>query len=349
MKTPMIAAYYDGTVSTRHTVQISLVNGSIIINGNDINLSYPTAAVIIPPAVGSIRRTMRLPDGGLCEFEESPAVAILDKACSSAGGENLIHRWERSLFLALCALAVTVLVVALFLRFGVPAMAKHIAMALPPDTESRIGSEALKTLDQFIMKPTKLDQSRRDELSDLFRRVAGKEPAAAAYRLEFRAVPAAGANAFALPAGIVVITDDLVALAKNDDEIAAVLAHELGHVRNRHIIRHILQSSATGLIVATLTGDVTSITSLAATLPTVLMDTSFSREFEREADDAALAWMKTANIPPRRYGEILARLQAQLDSRRGTSTGNDNSVRNYLSTHPETGERIRRILKAGGE
>jgi len=126
-----------------------------------------------------------------------------------------------------------------------------------------------------------------------------------------------------------------------------VLAHELGHVRGHHIMRHILQSSAAGLIMATLTGDLVSITSLAATLPTVLVDASFSREFEREADDAAMAWMKSAGVPPRRYAEILGRLQAQLDVRHGKAAGGDNPARNYLSTHPDTGDRVRRIMKAG--
>jgi predicted Zn-dependent protease len=179
--------------------------------------------------------------------------------------------------------------------------------------------------------------------------VAGPGAEAAGYRLEFRSCPAIGANAFALPSGIVIMTDDLAPLARHDDEIAAILAHELGHVRGRHILRHVLQSSATGLIMVTLTGDLTSITSLAATLPTVMVDASFSREFEREADDAALAWMKSAGVPPRRYAEILGRLQAQLDVRHGSAAGGDSKARNYLSTHPDTGDRIRRIMRAGGE
>jgi Zn-dependent protease with chaperone function len=101
---------------------------------------------------------------------------------------------------------------------------------------------------------------------------------------------------------------------------------------------------------ATLTGDLVSVTSLAATLPTVLVNASFSREFEREADDAAIVWMRSAGVPPQRYAEILGRLQAQLDVRHGKAAGGDDlPVRNYLSSHPDTGERIRRILKTEGK
>jgi Zn-dependent protease with chaperone function len=258
-----------------------------------------------------------------------------------------VHRWEKSLPLALTALAATALVVLLFVRFGVPALAKRAAMALPAATETNMGRESLATLDKILMKPSKLDKQRQAELTTLFRRVAGPGGATAGYRLEFRSCLPIGANAFALPSGIVVMTDDLVSLAKHDDEIAAIFAHELGHVRGRHIMRHVMQSSVAGLIVATLTGDLVSITSLAATLPTVMVDASFSREFEREADAAAIAWMKSAGVPPRRYAEILGRLQAQLDVRQGAQISGSSKTRNYLSSHPDTGDRIRRILKSG--
>lgn len=336
------AAYYDGKVATRHAVRLTLEQDALLIRGEQVERRYPLAGLVVPPAVGSVRRTVRLPDGGLCEFDDHDLAAALAKASGSGSAERLVHRWEKSLPLALAAVAVTALIVALFIRFGIPAMARHLAQAIPAATEKVIARDTLAQLDRFMMRPSKLALKRQQELTDLFRRVAGNDPDAAAYRLEFRAMPSAGANAFALPAGIVIITDDLVDLARSDDEIAAVMAHELGHVRGRHVMRHLLQSSAAGLIVATLTGDLVSITSLAATLPTVLVHASFSRQFEREADDAAISWMQRANLPVRRYAEMLARLQAQLGE--GPS---DHPARNYLSTHPDTGERIRHILRAG--
>ena len=69
-------------------------------------------------------------------------------------------------------------------------------------------------------------------------------------RLEVRSAPQIGANAFALPSGIIVVTDELVALSEDDDELAAVIAHELGHVHHRHIMRTVIQNSAAALLVA---------------------------------------------------------------------------------------------------
>jgi predicted Zn-dependent protease len=151
----------------------------------------------------------------------------------------------------------------------------------------------------------------------------------------------------ALPAGIVVITDGLVQLAKSDDELTAVLAHELGHVQGRHLLRHVLQNSVATLLMATVTGDILSVTSLSATLPTALIDAKFSRDFEREADDAAVADLSKEGIPVSSYTAILQRLQAQLDAKTKDAAKGEKPYHNYLSTHPATRERINRIMSGG--
>jgi len=342
-------AYFDGRVSTRREVLLVLDGNRVIIRGPDGDLSYPVSSLALPSGVGSIRRTIRLPDGGVCELDDAGLMAELERLRGGAGGGRLLHVWEKNLPLVLGALTLTVLVALVFTIYGVPFLARRAAFALPPATEKALGRESLATLDRVFMKPSRLSRERRDELTALFRRVAGPEGIRAGYRLEFRSSPAIGANAFALPSGVVVVTDELVGLAGEDDEIAAIMAHELGHARGRHIMRHVLQSSAAGLIMATLTGDITSLTSLSATLPTVLVDASFSRDFEREADDAAIAWMKSTGVPLRVYAGILGRLQARMDARHGGANGNGRPSRNYLSTHPETWERIRRIMSEDKE
>ena len=153
------------------------------------------------------------------------------------------------------------------------------------------------------------------------------------YRLEFRSSPIIGPNAFALPSGIIVMTDELVKLAKNDREVLAVLAHELGHVRHRHTMRRLLEGSATVLIIAGVTGDIASAASLAATAPTLLLQTKYSRDNEREADRYAIEMMKKAGMDPRYLGSLLARLESEI-GRRG-------ALPSFLSSHPSTEDRSR--------
>jgi Zn-dependent protease with chaperone function len=345
METP--AGYYDGRVSARREVTLLLEGKTLRLSGPGIDMSYPLDRVKITAGIGAIRRVIRFPNGGMCEVGEPAFLAAVEKQQGKGRFSAFLHHWERSLPLAAAALILTIAVVFLFMRFGVPALARHVAYALPVSAESALGRESLATLDRFLFKPTRLGETRRGELTTLFHRMTASLPDASGYRLEFRESPAIGANAMALPSGIVVITDGLVDLAKNDEELAAVLAHELGHVRGRHLLRHVLQNSVAGLLMATVTGDITSVTSLSAALPTALIDARFSRDFEREADDAAVAYLKKEGIPTRRYIDILVRLQAQLDAKKKGGVEGEETFKNYLSTHPATGERIRRILAGG--
>jgi len=340
------AGYYDGRVSTRREVTLSLEGKNLRIIGPGIDASYPIGSIRATAGVGAIRRSIRLPGGGMCEVADTAFLAEVERQQGKGRFTALLHRWERSIPLAVAALVLTVAVVVIFMRFGVPALARHAAFVLPVSAEASLGRESLATLDRFLFKPSRIAEGRRLELQALFREMTASMPGGSGYRLVFRESPAMGANALALPSGIIVMTDGMAKLAKNDDELAAVLAHELGHVRERHLLRHVLQNSVATLLMATVTGDILSVTSLSAALPTALIDAKFSRDFEREADDAACAYLRRKGIPVSHYIDILSRLQTQLDKKSKETVKGEETVKNYLSTHPATEERIRRILSA---
>lgn len=333
--------YFDGRSSDRRPVTITQEGEMLRIVGEGLDLHFDRQQVRLSAPLGQLRRTLFLPDGGVCEVAEG-VEALLPQATGRAA--SWLHRWERSLGLALAALLLTVGVVWGFLHFGVPLLAKRLAFALPPASETVMGEEALHLLDRLVFAPTALPHERREQLQTLFAAMQRELPETEHYRLELRAGKQLGANALALPAGIIVVTDEFVNLAQHDDEIVAVLAHEFSHARQRHILRHVLQSSATGVIVASLTGDLTSITSLAATLPTALIDARYSRNFETEADDGALAYLKGHDIPPSRFADILQRLQSDFDKRSGAGKDSSQPLGDLFSTHPETEARIRHAL-----
>jgi predicted Zn-dependent protease len=129
-------------------------------------------------------------------------------------------------------------------------------------------------------------------------------------------------NAFALPGGVLVMTDELVALAE-PGAILGVLAHELGHVHKRHATRVAVESSLLGTAVALISGDPTSV---LATLPVALASLSFSRSHELEADCYALQTLARAGQSP----EPLARLLEVISSKQGSG------MADVLSSHPST-------------
>jgi predicted Zn-dependent protease len=130
------------------------------------------------------------------------------------------------------------------------------------------------------------------------------------------------------------MTDELVAASEHDDELAAILAHEIGHLEHRHSIRMAMQSSAVALIIAAISGDVVSSSSLLVALPTVLIHSSYSQDFETEADDFAWHYLVENGIPTRAFASILTRIAGDSD---------DSAVGKYLSSHPGTHERVQRF------
>jgi Zn-dependent protease with chaperone function len=182
-------------------------------------------------------------------------------------------------------------------------------------------------LDRTVFAPSALPSATRERLAARFATMVRElEPEDEAH-VQFRQGKRTGPNAFALPSGDVIVTDELVELAEDDDELVAVLAHELGHVVHRHGLRHALQNSTLALLLLTLSADGTAISSLAVGLPTLLVEARYSRDFEREADRYALSYLSAQGIDPAHFARMLSRIP-------GGSGG-----LTFLSTHPSTDER----------
>ena len=337
--TQLRARYYDGKTSQQREVLVRLEPwGRLSVSGEGVDFSCALSEVRPSPRVGNTRRHLRFADGSVCETEDNDAVDRIFAGLPSEAPGRLIHLWESKLGYAALALALTAAALWAGITYGIPALAKEVAFRLPPSTEKALGRDALAGLDRILLSPTQLPAAHQEELRALFSRLASGLEGAADYRLEMRSSKRLGANALALPSGIVVVTDQLVELAHSDDEIAAVLAHEIGHLRQRHALRRLLQDSATVLLVAAVTGDLTSIASLASALPAMLLQAKYSRDFEREADEFALDTMKRHGIPAGSFAAILLR----MEQRRGAAA----DVPDYLSTHPATRERAERSRAA---
>jgi Zn-dependent protease with chaperone function len=136
-------------------------------------------------------------------------------------------------------------------------------------------------------------------------------------------------NAIALPGGRIYLTDGLLSAAESADEVAAVLAHELGHVKNRDGLRALLRSGGTSFIIGLLFGDVSG--GAAIVIATrMLIDNRHSREAEAAADDVAADLMLALGRSPKPLGTLLERIDSAGDL-----------VPEILSSHPLTPERMR--------
>jgi predicted Zn-dependent protease len=240
------------------------------------------------------------------------------------------------------AVGCVVLIVALLLCayvFGLPAAADWAVTKVSKETEQSLGRDAFAWLNnERWFQPTELDEKRQIRIQTIFSRLVSGLKMQPGYHLEFRHSKSMGANAVALPGGIIVFTDEMVLLAGSEDEIAAVLAHEIGHIELRHAMKQVMRSSAVAVIAGAVTNDASSFTVAVAGLPALLAQTEYSRECETEADDFAFKLLKQHHISPAAFASLMERLsKGHADEEKYTS---------FLSTHPVTTERVKRARQA---
>ncbi|MCE9594123.1 MAG: M48 family metallopeptidase [Planctomycetes bacterium] len=325
------AEFFDGRTSRPSAVQVRVnPRGALEIRGVGVELDVPRAELRVGERVGQATWTVELAAGAALAFAATSEADALLRELENSAPKRIVHALERSWRWGVISVVSTAAALWALIVFGVPQFAVRAVALVPPELERRLGEHGIDWLDRFV-DPSTLDAERRAEVETAFARVATTNPKLAALRLELRRGGAIGPNAFALPGGIVVMTDELVELAEHDDELSAVFAHELGHVARRHALQRLLESSAVALITMVITSDASTATSLGTSLPTVLLEAGYSRGMEREADEFALQWLSSAGIPHERFAAILERLERASGSA---------AIPEFLSTHPTTSARV---------
>jgi len=277
------ATFYDGKTSQKREVCIYFDGADLMqITGLEHDLTYSLTEVRITSRVGNTPRFIHLPNGAKCETLDNDTIDAILRMQGSGGWQAFIHYLESKVRYVLLSLVLTIVAVWGLIEYGLPALAKRAAYALPASVDATLGQEGLKVLDKVLFSPSQLDTMRQTQLLSRFDHMTQGLTDGHSLRLEFRKSDRAGANAFALPSGIIVVTDELVSLAEHHNEIIAILAHEIGHIKHRHALRRLLQGSAAVLLISSVTGDVTSITALSAALPTMLLEAKYSRAFETD-------------------------------------------------------------------
>lgn len=332
------ADYYDGIHPQAQTVRVDIDGQTLVLTNQGQTQRFAVKDCDIQTQFGTgksaqNKRIIDLPDGSRLESADPDMPICLASVVSQHSRalyflEN--HKW--SIVLALLGVVFASYV---FLTQGIPLLAEGVARTLPASVEQKMGKEALATLDDPTLgyfAPSTLPQAETAAVRDALAQMCAHTKTCPSYRLHFRASPKIGPNAFALPGGDIVMTDELVKLSEQNAELVAVLAHELGHVKQRHALRQALQGTIAGLLVLAVTGDVSSV---AAGLPVFMMQMRYTRDMENEADAYALQQLQSACIPPKYFASLMLRLEKTLKGE---------SMPEWLASHPDTQKRIQPFL-----
>ncbi len=304
--------------------------------------------------LGSIPRTLTLPDGAM--FETSDNDRIDQWLAQSGKRASWKHRLERNSTIIGISVVVIALVVFVSVRWGIPAFSDYIAERLPPEVDAAIATGALDALDDAVFEPTQLAEAEQETIREQFQRLLPPEHRTN-FQIAFRGGGWIGANAFALPDGTVVVTDEMVALSRHPDELGSVLLHEIGHVVHRHSLRQVIRHSWLAMLSLLIIGDVSSAGTLVLALPSVLVQSAYSREFETEADDYALGKMHDIGLDSFHFADLMERIErCALRDKEALPECLDQAPKpgdapkssaggwlKYLSTHPTNSDRNARF------
>ena len=339
------ALFFDGRSAHLHPAQLSVNAGTLTVSAPAFQRSYPLAAVALSEPFAAAPVMLRFGDGASCEV---PAGNARDALLAALGfRKSAVMRWQARWPAVLLALVLLVALLALAWFRGIPAVAERIAARLPPSVDTSLGKAALASLEkQGLLLPSRLSDERIAEVEALLPALTpenGRMP----LRLLVRAAPRLGANALALPDGTIIVTDGLVRLAQDNNaltedgkaELAAVLAHEVGHVEHRHATRVMARSSLTAALSASLFGDFSAV---AAGLPAVLSQMEYTRAMELDADSYAIEVLHHHRLSAQHFVDMLAKLEKQSGEAANMPRWMKNAM-GYLSTHPETAERSARL------
>ena len=325
--------YYDGVISKPHHATLYPSDDEHIIvkynDGGEKTHRYHSDQLTYVGAIGERFPVLELNNDARIEFHsrDVPEWIPVDHKSFHAKVWKLERTPSLIIFSVIFVLALGFSVV----KWGIPMTSKTVAFKLPENTLQRIGGKAEEYVNDNT-KPTKLTPARQAKIkADYLKYVAEDKPA----HLKFRLGDELGANALALPNNTIILTDELVNLAKDDREIIGVLAHEQGHLLKRHSLQQALSSLGFSLLYVSVTGDSSD---LITAVPLAIVGASYSRDFERESDLYALNLMHKQGIETVHFGNLLQRMSDDVDGE--TFEG---SYLDAFSSHPATEERVQTV------
>jgi len=339
------ARFFDGRISKAQTVRIEIFGSTLLIcsdDGDEVG-RWPLAEIRDENAsvrVGEVNLSISTDNPARLITEDVIFVEELIRRCPDLRKKRAgAPGWWRPIA---AVAAVAIVSVGLFFAVGLPGIASFVANILPTETRQKIG---LTVEDQMIRAFSK--QDNRDDAvckssmgQKALEKIIGQLDSVTG-NLEFPisviVIKSKTANAFALPGGRMIVTSALINRAKSANALAGVLAHEIGHIEEKHPTRLFVSNLGIAAILSLAFGDVTGGTVLASAGQLVL-GAAYSRDFERTADSRAIEIMSALNFD---ISEVIPLLQSLVPKK------NDSSFLSLFASHPDMEGRIARLEERG--
>ncbi len=329
------ARFFDGKTSRAHEVEVKIsVSGLYLKDGeNKVNRQWPWKTLRLlqratPPL--PVRLTSsKLPDAVL-EIAPEDWPKIKKRLPDTASISGVPGDWSGVFSSALLAVMAIVLAV-MFL----PPLFEKSHVLVPQRVMANLGRTALTGAAGKGACVSPYGRKPLDKLSYELTRAGGSQEDFKIYVGDNKKLM----NAYALPGGYIVIGRGLLEFAEEQNELAGVLAHEIGHLAYRHAEKTLMQEMGTSMAIRAAFGDVEGL-SQAAAVSGFLAKAHYSREQETQADDFSIRTLEALDIDPRGVATLLERLEAEEEFPKL------DGMLEYFSSHPATQKRRDAAQKA---
>jgi Zn-dependent protease with chaperone function len=337
------AQYFDGRSARARPVRLGLEAGHLVAVPTSSDdgiepLRWPLDEVQWPERTRHGRRVVHLAGGGQLDIADA---AVFDAWRAAHGArESWVVRAQQHWRATFTALVVLIAVLAAGYRWGVPWAADALVAVVPAHVDRAVGEAAFENLRSRWLEPSQLPPARQQALRaqcaaalDALMPAVMQRP----WTLHFHAGgKLLGANAFALPDGSIVITDEMVALLEgHDDTLVGIFGHEYGHLHLRHGMRALARFTLVSTATSVALGDFSAV---LAGVPAVLAQLGYARDAEREADGYAARLLVASGRRPEAMVVLFERLAAKRPGREASESG---GLPIALASHPLDEERVR--------
>ncbi len=326
------AIFFDGVSSRKRQVTLTLGDALEILEEGATPVRWAYADIRRADSPVSILRLacITAPPLARLEIRDTALASEVTTRCSRLDEHQTTRRGIAKIVGWSVAAAVSIVCVVLF---GVPLAADRLAPLVPKPVERRIGDAAevqMKTIFGRSVCEDPAGNAAFTKLVNRLRDAAGLDDDSMTAGVMPTSVP----NAFALPGGKVFVLKGLLEKAESPDELAGVLAHELGHLKHHDNMRGLIYNGGTSFLIGLLFGDVTGSSAVIFASRSVV-EASYSREAETAADTFAIEIMHKLGRSPKPAAELMFRIT-------GKEGGGLTSI---LASHPLTEDRLARMTK----
>lgn len=333
------AIYFDGVSAKRHDVELNVFQQSLTVKGKNVHTHWHIEDIV--------KTTGGLPgEIAIAESRDSDARIIMTKAVAKALSREGVDCLKMRLINPQTVIVAPLIAIAAamfaFVFIGLPIFSGPIARSIPAEFESQIATDS-GGIFGFISTTCDISEEVITETEAMAK--ALKEASNSPFPVDVTYIDAPFPNAFAMPGGRIMVTDDLIELMEHPDELVGVLSHEMAHVSRRHVMANLIRQMGFIVILEIVMGGTGAGVELASA-GIQFESMRHSRSTETEADEYAVRYLHEAGFNP--YGlsmffERLNEYESDADGETDSDASDEEEgyLQNLLMTHPDTKKRAK--------